>query len=322
MNNNYIKGNFDDESPWFEELFYHELESWFDCQELLCDSCVEEFISMWYGAYKNDPDLQRNQISLDLIYEGSRMSSEYSRKEFKRFIKEIECPNCGTNLQENIWPYELPISTAIANGIKEVADTFKKTPFLMLNCSFAKDVYECIKQMGHNNIPILITNKFYRGRAKKDCSKKFTYSDFAAPPPEIVQEGRFNHAGQPTLYLADTIRTTFKELRNPEKGIGAAKVVVRKPLKILDFTDDTLKDNEIFKGMRLSSIVTPPEEGEGWNRPQYIFTRFIRDCALDSKFDAIKYPSVRYNSGTNLAIINPDIIDEVVISEIQDYLEE
>ena len=31
----------------------------------------------------------------------------------------------------------------------------------------------------------------------------------------------------------------------------------------------------------------------GYDKPAYIFSRFIADCAKSAKFDAIKYPSTK-----------------------------
>ena len=38
------------------ELFYRDLDSWFNAENFYCDSCVEDFISQWPGIYNRDLD--------------------------------------------------------------------------------------------------------------------------------------------------------------------------------------------------------------------------------------------------------------------------
>jgi hypothetical protein len=50
--------------------------------------------------------------------------------------------------------------------------------------------------------------------------------------------------------------------------------------------------------------MSSPNEGEGWFKPHYIFTRFIADCAINAEFDGIRYPSVRLGERSNLVLLN------------------
>ncbi len=142
--------------------------------------------------------------------------------------------------------------------------------------------------------------------------KTYTEVDFIAAPKELVAEGRYNHAGFPSLYLANTPTTCFYELREPKEGIAVAEVNVEKPLKILDLLllEKEGEDESIINMILWSSLMQSPEKGEGWYNPHYTFTRFIADCAKSAGFDAIKYPSVRNTDGYNLVILNGAAINE------------
>lgn len=67
-----------------------------------------------------------------------------------------------------------------------------------------------------------------------------------------------------------------------------------------------------MQAIQYSSLLCSPEDGEGWSKPHYIFTRFISDVALLLRFDAIRYPIVRINTGYNIVIINYEIIQDSI----------
>ncbi len=88
-----------------------------------------------------------------------------------------------------------------------------------------------------------------------------------------------------------------------------AKIRLLLPLKILDLTRTEFRYTDgidVLTAVVFSSLVSAPREGEGWHRPQYVFSRFVADCARWANFDAIKYATTRASSGHNLAIINPN----------------
>src|ERR1043166_2224250 len=93
----------------FELLFLDDVESWFSADIGCCNNCYNEFLEKWPHAYgADDATFQKNGIDLGAFYSGSRLSELYSEDEFNYFIKKVKCPNCGSFLSYNIWPYELP----------------------------------------------------------------------------------------------------------------------------------------------------------------------------------------------------------------------
>ncbi|PGX80401.1 hypothetical protein COE31_04840 [Priestia megaterium] len=308
----------DEKETFFEILFFKELESWFSADIACCDNCVDEYIENWAGVYQKDLDFQKNSISLLSFYSGTLLSQHFSEEEFKDLIKTIDCPRCGSELYANIWPYELNVELPddFERILKEIAETSVKTPFLLLNHTFAKSVYEYIQSIGETVKKEKLKERYYRGR-KNTKDKIYKETDLFAPPKNVIKEGRYNHAGQQVLYLGENISTCFYELRLPEEGITVAEVEIRKPLKLLDFTDENLSENQILNAFKYSSLINSPREGEGWYKPHYIFTRFITDCALAAGFDGIRYPSVRFNSGNNVVIINPEAFSYISFSNIK-----
>ncbi|WP_081784647.1 RES family NAD+ phosphorylase [Nitratireductor aquibiodomus] len=152
-----------------------------------------------------------------------------------------------------------------------------------------------------------MTTALFRARSEKgldDCTPK--QFDFAEP--RFVSEGRYNHAGQPTLYLADSEKTCFHELRRSSCVIG--EIRLGGTLKVLDLVNpyEHHKDFcDILNALVFSALLSTPQEDEGYRKPAYVFSRFVADCARYSGFDAIRYPSTRANpSAQNLVVLSTD----------------
>lgn len=120
----------------------------------------------------------------------------------------------------------------------------------------------------------------------------------------MFNEGRYNHAGNPVIYLADSQLTSFYEMRKPTQWIVLAEVNITSPLKVLDLIELEDEWNSVLNIISWSSLLSSRKEGEGWYKPQYTFTRFIADCAKQLGFDAIKYPSIRHGKHHNIVILN------------------
>jgi hypothetical protein len=128
------------------------------------------------------------------------------------------------------------------------------------------------------------------------------------------------------LYLGSDERTCFLELEQPGCGICIAEVIVDRALKILDFQEiDRFSDREEDRLMRMlvmSSLLSSPRVQSGWSRPEYVFTRFVADCARSAGFQAITYPSCRTVEGHNLVVLNAreeDWPSLIRVSSIRDY---
>jgi len=53
-----------------------------------------------------------------------------------------------------------------------------------------------------------------------------------------------------------------------------------------------------------SNLAAAPREGQGWDRPQYLVTRFVGDCARVAGVDGIKYLSRGAGGGANVVLLN------------------
>jgi len=157
----------------------------------------------------------------------------------------------------------------------------------------------------------------YRARSCRFLNSP-TFEAFLPPPPSKTGEGRYNHAGLPVLYVATDPATCCLELGSPKDGVFFAQVRFLRPIRILDLRDQNLESN-LLKAALQSSLLSAPSDQEGWHRPEYVFSRFLADCALASGIDAIKYPSVHSTRGDNLVVLgtNRDWSKAVELSKIE-----
>jgi hypothetical protein len=110
------------------------------------------------------------------------------------------------------------------------------------------------------------------------------------------------------LYLAMTASTACAEIGTPGALIHIAALRLQKPLKVLDLSLAKYADSpseEIIQCLARSALCAAPRRGEGWDRPEYVFTRFIADCARHAGFHAIRYGSTKDPEGTNLVLLEP-----------------
>lgn len=289
----------------FCEIFYSELDSWFSADIACCDFCYDDFVSKWPAIYSRDLLFQKNCIDIKCFYRGSRLQNYFTEEEYLQLINNIYCPHCGNPICNNIWPYSFnfDLPDGFEHELEDIHQLSMKTPFLLLSNSFAIKSYNAIKDLAQKARPIITEQKYYRAR-KLDKDKIYVNEDFKYPPKSRISEGRYNHAGFPVIYLADSPTTCFYEMRKPNEGIAVAEFNILKPLKILDLIQIEDDWNSVINVALWSSLMSSPSEGEGWYKPQYTFTRFIADCAVSAGFDAIKYPSVRLGEGNNMVILN------------------
>ncbi|NHQ80293.1 RES family NAD+ phosphorylase [Chromobacterium vaccinii] len=298
----------EEDQYWFEELFYRDLESWFSSDIACCDNCYDEFLENWPHAYAaDDAAFQRSGIDLRCFYSGSRLRDVYTEEQFFKFLRLLECPRCGKELKYNIWPYSLPFD--VVKGFEEymveISELSQSTPFLILKHRFAQEIYDAIKNLSEITQSTTLPGSLYRARASVSL-EKIEASDFDFPPNNVVSEGRYNHAGIPTLYLGSTPETCFHEMR--EVACHIAEIKINKSIKILDLAspyDAHEKYYDLLNTLVYSALMSAKQDNTGWHRPKYIFSRFISDCAKSVGFDAIKYPSTRGGGESyNLAILN------------------
>ena len=292
-----------EEANHFDCLFEEELDSWFSADIACCAQCFDDFCQQWPLIVKKD-SFQRKALSMDVFYSGSRFSRLYSEDKFYERLQDLDCPRCGAPLGGMIWAYSFPfeLPAHFESTIAEVAAIAKRTPFLVLSHPFAKKVFDEIEKLSHKTKAISVADLSFRARHQSKL-KSPNLTDFLPPPPEMTQEGRYNHAGLPVLYLAKTQKTCILELGNPAEGLWGAQIRILKSLKILSLSTPEM-DTEVLAGLVASSLISAPAHGAGWNKPEYVFSRFVSDCAHKAGYDAITYPSTRDPQGENLVLLN------------------
>lgn len=299
----------------FEEWFYHDLEKGFTADIACCDACHDDFVAVWPYAYSADNNrLQTTSIGLDSFYAGSSLRDEYSKAEFDRLIRQLNCPRCGSPLGGNIWPYNFPFSVPqdIEHTISEVATLARATPFLLLEHDFCRNVLSAVRSLAASLPQHHIDQHLFRGRSEADGVVEAHVTKFDFPPQQFVQEGRFNHSGHSVLYLGSDIDTCHAELRHAPSLI--VELELQTKLRVLDLIDPYKSDLAPFDQADLlnclvySALISARQESDGWARPHYVVSRFVADCARASSIDAIRYPSTRRTGENfNLVVINPDL---------------
>jgi hypothetical protein len=302
----------EDQANVFEELFYHELESWFTADIACCDNCHDDFVAEWPYAYSADgARFQCDSIDLRAFYSGSRLADSYSEDEFQKLLPSIKCPNCGESLTCNMWPYNLPFNPPDDYEIilDEIALRASETPFLLLEYPFCTKVRNAIADVSAKCGTSVSTDFLFRGRSLSSGSTP-GIGDFDFPPAEFVKEGRYNHAGDSVLYLASSEEVCKAEMRNAA-NLHIAKFRLPVPLKILDLMsphEDAGEHADILSFIVFSALLSAKSQDKGFSRPEYVFSRFIKDCAKSLGFDAIRFPSTRVGTARfNLVVINRDL---------------
>jgi hypothetical protein len=296
------------ELNFFWLTFEDDLESGFSAGIACCDACFDDFVGRWPAIYLRDIEFQKSCIGLDEFYSNSRrVRQTYTVDEYREFISQVLCPNCDTPLSDYIWPYVFPFEVPknFEENTQEVARIASRAPFLVLTNPFAKSVLDAIEREALDCKAVPLSQPYYRGRVASSVINP-QVGDFDRPPRHVTYEGRYNHAGLPCLYLASDFETCTLEMRG--QPLHVAKIQLVRPLRILDLTQTEFSDTvsiDVLPAVVFSSLVSSPRESDGWYRPQYVFSRFVADCARWVNFDAIKYATTRASHGHNLAIINP-----------------
>lgn len=298
-----------DESA-FEEIFFEELDSWFSADIACCDKCEKSFLKMWPMAYfAESAEFQCNQIQLDSFYEGSRINAFYSLEQFERLSKNIDCPRCGEKLGDTLFPYNLPFDLPkdFEEDVAAICKIANETPFLLLKNEFAQHVLATLEKLSQSTISTKIHSNLFRARGLESL-KAMTEDQFDFARPEFVGEGRYNHAGRPVLYLGDSKETCFHELRRVRCVI--AEISLLGDIKVLDLATPYYNhrdQSDLLDALAFSALLSTPQEEAGYQKPAYIFSRFVADCARSAGFDAIQYPSTRASSQSyNLVVLNTE----------------
>lgn len=295
----------DDEYPdkfnldFFASVFYHELESWSSADIACCDSCVSDYKREWPGLAAKTT-FQNSWFPLDLFREGSSLAKFYTESEFEDLCKKMGCPVCGGPLTDTIWVFDphFDVPDGFTKHLIELVSLCKRTPFLVLRHPFARRVLGEIEAVAANAVPQSLASELFRARPMATARE---LNQFLAPPAAVCEEGRYNHAGCPVLYLASSATIAYAEIGKPNEGCLVADVRLKKPQKILDLASEELP-SDLLQAATSSALLSAPAEKDGWEKPEYTFSRFVADCAVSVGFTGLKYPSVADAEGFNLVL--------------------
>lgn len=318
--------------PMFEKYFFEELSSLFDTNYFLCNHCIADFLKKWDSFAIINSEFKDEKISLSSFYYRSSMEEICEEDDFEKFVDMMGCPCCGNGDITFIWPDSNNLALLLdlyTNELKAVAKLAEKCPFAILTDDFAVKIYSMLKQISEKSTNQYLDIKLYRSRNIDDGATLFSRQEMGPLPDEKAQENRFNHTGYGYLYLATTEDVSFDEVTYSAKGPGRKKVCMAefrllKSLKILDLTDvhgDIHKD-DIYQLLICSPLVYNHPDNKNkhqykiYTTKEYIFTRFIADCALSLGFDGIKYASRFGRSGDNFVIFKDKTNNEFNWDEI------
>lgn len=313
------------EIDWFNSVLADEIDSAFSSSIRCCDGCFEGFNANWPGTTYRNMEFQRGAMAVDLLVTQSRLPSLYTPAEIATFRHFIRCPRCDNFVRDWIWIHEHAAADRLEPEIKRLAALAKRTPFLLLEDRFARQVLANIKRLGEEATAQPLARPLYRARVKdqikSDQVGQVLAKEFGAPPGEFVVEGRFNHAGLPVLYLADSIATTVAEIGAPGHEFYVAALDLSGNFKILDLVveEPDEPDWELLGVIATSALIAAPRTGKGWVKDEYIFTRFVADCAIAAGFDGIRYGSTKLHTGCNYVLLGPpkDITTVAAVTKIE-----
>lgn len=296
----------------FEEYFYHDIEKGFSADIACCDHCYEDFLSMWpHADYADDCYFQTRRIDLDWFYSAGYLKDQYSKAEFDNYIAQISCPRCGNPLGGNIWAYNLPfnVSRDFEKTILQVSALGRLTPFLLLEHGFCQEVLLSLRDLSKVVASAPCDVSLFRARRIISTDLPQLIDTFDFPPARFVQEGRYNHAGNPVLYLGSDKETCQAELLNSPCLVLEFELLPA--IRILDLTDPFNAHEahaDLLNTLVYSALVSAKQSNEGLHKPHYIVSRFVADCARAAGFDAIKYPSTRRTAKNfNLVLVNASL---------------
>lgn len=297
----------------FNDILSDEINSVFSSSICYCDFCYEEFKRHWPEVAFRKIEFQTQSIESRWFLDSSRVADLYSAAEISTLRHCIRCPRCGRLDSWNLWLYEHLFSgaEAIENAIDELLEIGSRTPFLMLEHPFAMRVLEQIRALAAVATRQKFDTPLYRARLADDVARlgqnPAELSTFGPPPAALVGEGRFNHAGHPMLYAASSAAVAAAELGQPGELTYVAELRIGSALTVLDLVhrDESTEGFDLMEALASSALLLAPNVGKGWLKRQYVFSRFVADCAVSAGFDAIRFGSTKLVNGSNFVILKP-----------------
>lgn len=312
----------------FNDAFSDEIDSAFSSSICCCDNCYDDFRDHWPDVAFRDQEFMSMEKTWAVDY--SRLPGIWSPVEISTLRQAIVCDRCDSLVPHNLWVYEHRFSDAqeIESAIDELSQIGNRTPFLLLEHEFAQRVLTQIRDAAASTSELVVGTRLFRARGAKQVhdlgQNPETLATYAPPPAQYVGEGRFNHAGTPMLYLASSAEVAAAEIGMPDEPCLVAELELLQKMNLLDLVelDEEAKNYELMQALACSALLSAPHVGSGWLRRQYVFSRFVADCARSAGFDAIRYGSTKNSSGTNIVLLDPtsDFASLAVLVEVKELV--
>jgi hypothetical protein len=302
-----------DDAAAFNDAFSDELDSAFSSSIGCCDHCYDDFKAHWPDVTFRRDGADLLSMPTDLAVDQSRLSGTWSAAEYATLRRLVQCPRCLGFDAAMIYLFEHRFADAEAmeQDIVELSDLGRATPFLLLEHPFAQRVLAEIRLHATHVDAEFLNFPFYRARLAADVANLNQDADaletYGPAPASVTGEGRFNHAAAPMLYLANDENIAAAELNAAGEDCLVAQLRILIPLKVLDLigANGEPVDEELFNALANSALLAAPRADVGWIKRQYVFSRFVADCARSAGFDAIRYGSTKLHTGVNYAVLVP-----------------
>ncbi|WP_127088288.1 RES family NAD+ phosphorylase [Aquabacter cavernae] len=305
----------------FNEAFSDELDSSFSSSIACCDDCYADFRAHWPDVTFRRDGTELMSMDTHWAVDASRLSGVSTPAEYSTLRRLVQCPRCLAFDSANIYLFEHRFSAGreMEYDIDTLITIGSVTPFLLLEHRFAQRVLAEIREEGARVKAEVLTQPLYRARLYDDVAGLHQAPDdlatYGPAPASGTVEGRFNHAGSPMLYLADAGAVAASELGAVGQACFVGTLRILAPLKIFDLIspDGGSVDSDLFDALANSALLAAPRTGDGWVKRQYVFSRFVADCARAAGFHAIRYGSTKMQTGVNYVILDtPDDLASLV----------
>ena len=255
------------------------------------------------------------------------MSLDVPERQRPDVLAHAACGECGNSIAEkaDIWIWneaQVAFRSRLARAIKqherqlcEFRDFLAEYPFLGAMHGTGRALMGAVRSAEGN---IVVDGRWWR--CIKARSKELVQEDFRAPRgnrEHPIYEGRYNHAGQPHWYLADSVDTGMSEILDDDAGIVYAQELELAPCEnVLDLWTPNVDEGPVtvLDGslLKLALVLSRANVYERVNRklawkPGYLLPRFIMDAARHARFMGIRYNSVRAIDGVNLVLFDSDM---------------
>jgi RES domain-containing protein len=294
----------DDESRAYLEAVQEDLEYCTYCQP------YDDGEIVWILGEKS---------TVDELLEEAGVPEEY----WEAVLCRLRCPNCGYQGFEEgevvgkIHPVDARTQALIDEGrerfgaaLADFAAFLSRTQLLGMGHLVGTEIRRAISEgsFPHKSV----SGVWYRARILEGATILNT-NDLSAPDLGVCSGGRYNHAGEKVIYLANDLGTACLEvIPDPTENrlVWLQEFQLEKADRILNLVNDWQNLTGIDDSLALTVLAEGILEEKGSSRssmwkPQYFVTRFVSDCAKSAGYEGILYKSVR-GVGVNLILFNPD----------------